>query len=267
MKQAAIAVPIALLCTIMSAVAAFGFPIAAPGTECLPVLVSSTENIIARYEGNSATYSNDLWLELDAAGNAGLDGDRSNDRLIFNNHTSPVGSQVDLGSFPAGVELVFRLHVTNTGNHWYTGPASRNVGGQCRARVQGNWMPNTSLVSFEDHVDFAYNDLSFSFTNVGTVFCPEGIAFIGVAYSSAIQASGGTPPYTFGVVGPFPPGLNLDTTTGAITGTPTTVGDFDFEATATGANSVTARANCRITVTHPTPTTETTWGRLKLRYR
>jgi hypothetical protein len=37
--------------------------------------------------------------------------------------------------------------------------------------VQANWLPNTTLVSFEDLYNgpFDYNDLSFSFTNTSPV--------------------------------------------------------------------------------------------------
>ena len=84
--------------------AANAFPIAAPGNEGLKVIVGSTDPIVATYQGNSASYSNDLYLMLDAAGNPGDDGNLSNDLFIFNNHLSAVGSTKDLGSFAAGVD-------------------------------------------------------------------------------------------------------------------------------------------------------------------
>lgn len=129
------------------------FPIAAIGTEGYLVIVNSTDDVIATYQGNSAAYSNDLYLDS---------------LFIFNNHASPVGSTVNLGSFSIGTELIFRLHVNNTGYDYYTGPGSRNPDGHFHARVQDNWMPNEALVSFEDLYNgpFHYNDLSFSFTNV-----------------------------------------------------------------------------------------------------
>jgi len=45
---------------------------------------------------------------------------------------------------------------------------------------------------------------------------------IGVAYSQSVAASGGTTPYTFAIIaGTLPSGLNFNTSTGQITGTPT----------------------------------------------
>ncbi len=53
---------------------------------------------------------------------------------------------------------------------------------------------------------------------------------VGVPFNSpAITVSGGTPPYTFSVVGTLPAGLTLDTSTGAITGTPTGAGSFSIQ--------------------------------------
>ena len=147
--------------------AANAFPIAASGNEGLKVIVGSADPIVATYQGNSASYSNDLYLMLDAAGNPGNDGILTNDLFIFNNHASSEGDTVTLGSFAAGVELIFRLHVNNTGDDFFTGPAARNADGQAHARVEGNWLPNEALVSFEDlnGGPYDYNDLSFSFTN------------------------------------------------------------------------------------------------------
>lgn len=148
------------------ATAAAAFPIASSG-DGLSVIVSSTENVIARYEGNSASFSNDLYLERLADGTPGIDGDTSNDLYIFNNHASAVGSTVDLGVFDLGTELVFRLHVNNTGYDFYTGAASRNPDANIHARVQNEWEEATTLVSFEDLYNgpFDFNDLSFSFKN------------------------------------------------------------------------------------------------------
>ena len=147
-------------------VAANAFPIASSG-EGASVVVSGTGSILATYQGNSASYSNDLYLMLDAAGDPGDDGVVGNDLFIFNNHASAVGSTVDLGSFPVGVELIFRLHVNNTGDDFFTGPAARNSDGHAHARVEADWAPNEALVSFEDlrGGPYDFNDLSFSFTN------------------------------------------------------------------------------------------------------
>jgi hypothetical protein len=58
-----------------------------------------------------------------------------------------------------------------------------------------------------------------------------GAGAMGAAYTDALSAQGGTPPYTWTITaGSLPPGLTLNPSTGAITGTPTTVGVFTFTA-------------------------------------
>ncbi|MEO6363140.1 MAG: PEP-CTERM sorting domain-containing protein [Caldimonas sp.] len=143
---------LAAAATALVTLSAQAFPIAPPGTEGFSVVVSATGPVIARYEGNSAAFSNNLFL---------------NGTFIFNNQTSLVGSTVDLGSFAAGTELIFRLQVTNTSQNYFTGSASRNPDGQAHARVQDNFETGRTLVSFEDLFNgpFNFNDLSFSFTN------------------------------------------------------------------------------------------------------
>ena len=146
----------------------YSFPIAKPGTEGIEIIVNTSESVVATYRGNSANYSNDLYLVLDDSGQPGDDGVDGNDMFIFNNHRSPVGSTQEIGTFQVGTKLIFRLHVNNTGYNYYTGPAERNPDSHTHARVQGEWKPNETLVSFEDLYKgaFNYNDLSFSFTNV-----------------------------------------------------------------------------------------------------
>jgi hypothetical protein len=52
-------------------------------------------------------------------------------------------------------------------------------------------------------------------------------AMVGKTYSFTPDVVGGTPPYTFSKPsGTFPPGLSLNSATGAITGTPTTAGTY-----------------------------------------
>ena len=59
----------------------------------------------------------------------------------------------------------------------------------------------------------------------------------GTPYNQSVSGSGGTAPYTFAVTaGAFPTGLTLNTTTGAITGTPTVSGTFNVTITATDDN-------------------------------
>ena len=90
----------------------------------------------------------------------------------------------------------------------------------------------------------------FSLTPGGLALaCPSQIAEVEVAYSSALVAFGGVAPYTFSITsGALPPGLSLNTSTGAITGTPTTSGTFSFTAQVVDSQSNSATASCSIVV-------------------
>lgn len=68
-------------------------------------------------------------------------------------------------------------------------------------------------------------------------------AIQGIAYNQTITASGGVAPYRFAVsAGSLPAGLALNTTTGAISGTPTGSGTATFSITVTDSTTVTAAA-------------------------
>jgi hypothetical protein len=64
---------------------------------------------------------------------------------------------------------------------------------------------------------------------ITTTSLPNGT--VAQAYNRPVQASGGTPPLTWNIVtgaGTLPPGLTLSSTTGVISGTPTTAGTSSF---------------------------------------
>ncbi|UZK66222.1 putative Ig domain-containing protein [Sphingomonas sp. M1-B02] len=82
------------------------------------------------------------------------------------------------------------------------------------------------------------------------------VAQIGVAYSQATSASGGTAPYAYSITaGALPAGILLDATSGALTGTPTAGGAFNFTVTAidssTGTGPYTVGRAYTLTVNPP----------------
>ena len=77
----------------------------------------------------------------------------------------------------------------------------------------------------------------------------------GVPYSQTITQSGGAPPATFAITsGTQPTGLNLASSTGKLTGTPTAAGTFNFDVTATDKNGCTGTRSYSITIVCPTIT-------------
>ena len=75
---------------------------------------------------------------------------------------------------------------------------------------------------------------------IATTALPGGT--VGIAYSSAITASGGTVPYTYSASG-LPSGLSISSTSGSITGTPAlgSAGTSTVAVTVTDASSPTAQ--------------------------
>jgi hypothetical protein len=92
---------------------------------------------------------------------------------------------------------------------------------------------------------------------------PSGIA--GSAYLATLQASGGTPAYTWSITsGTLPTGLTLAATTGVISGTPTVNGTSNFTATVSDNGSPVqtqslASSIAVVAATQQTPGVGTTW--------
>ncbi|MGR4042715.1 tandem-95 repeat protein [Pseudomonas sp. 910_21] len=77
---------------------------------------------------------------------------------------------------------------------------------------------------------------------------------VGTAYSASISASGGTAPYSYTITtGSLPAGLSLNTSSGALSGTPSASGTFNLTVTATDANSASGSQAYSITVAVQTP--------------
>ncbi|NLR99811.1 cadherin-like domain-containing protein, partial [Rhizobium sp. P38BS-XIX] len=82
---------------------------------------------------------------------------------------------------------------------------------------------------------------------------------VALVYNQSVSASGGTGPRTFSLTGALPTGLSLNTSTGAITGTPTAGGSFTFTITATDSSTgtsapFTGSRSYTVTVAAPTIT-------------
>lgn len=177
MKNASVLLTTGLALGMLS-VSAYAVSVAPPGTESSLILVQSEGAVMATYEGSDASYSNDIYLMLDALGKPGNDGNPANDRFIFNNHSASAGESVNLGTFSSGTDLSFRLHVNTTGFDYFTGVPSNNPDGMHHARAAGNELTNTTLLSFEDlhgGGDNNFSDMSISLSNTLTAAIPASI--------------------------------------------------------------------------------------------
>ena len=151
--------------TVLGAVVLAG--LTARSAQAAPILGASVfatgGHVIATFESNGAGYSNDLVLDTPLNGFG----------VIFNNYSTAPGTSIDLGDFAPGTELIFRLHVNNTGDNFFTGPAGRNADGIAHVIVDDSvpGFPGKTFIGFEDlwgGGDYDYNDLVFSFTNLKT---------------------------------------------------------------------------------------------------
>jgi hypothetical protein len=75
--------------------------------------------------------------------------------------------------------------------------------------------------------------------------CAANVGQVGQPYVSSLLATGGRAPYTYSIsAGSLPPGLTLDPTTGAISGTPTTAGSFPYTGRVADSAEASATTNC-----------------------
>ena len=154
---------------------------AVPITE--QTLIATGGNVFVTFVSNEAGFTSELFLDGPLGDEFGV---------IFNNVTTDIGTSVDLGSFAAGTELIFKLLVKPTGDIFYTGFGDRNADGIGHAAVEGG--EGHVLVGFEDLFgggDFDYDDLVFAFTNVGFTSASDPDGTIGSGSGSSGGSGGG----------------------------------------------------------------------------
>ena len=132
----------------------------------------------------------------------------------------PYTYSIASGSLPTGLSLN-----TSTGAITGTPSAGGSFGFSVHAVDGNNNFGNQSYT-----VNVGTNSLT-----VNPNALPGGTQ--GSAYNQSVSVSGGTGPYTFAVIsGALPNGLSLNAGTGAISGTPTASGPFNFTIRATDVN-------------------------------
>ncbi|MCW2646585.1 MAG: hypothetical protein JWP07_2694, partial [Pseudonocardiales bacterium] len=137
--------------------------------------------------------------------------------------TSPVAWTVSAGSLPAGLTL---------------DPSTGLVSGTPTAA--GNF--SLTILATD-----AFSQVASKTVSLAIVARPAFAATappagqLGVAYSTTFDVTGGTAPLVWSIsAGSLPSGLTLNTSTGVLSGTPTTVGSSSFTVSVTDANSQTA---------------------------
>ncbi|MFO1313015.1 MAG: IPTL-CTERM sorting domain-containing protein [Burkholderiales bacterium] len=158
---------------------------------------------------------------------------------------APYGNwQVIAGSLPPGLSL-------NPSTGALTGTPTTTVGSPFNFTVQvTDAQPVSTTKDFSLTIS---GPPPLSITTASPL--PAGQA--GVAYSQTFAASGGVPAYGNWqvIAGSLPPGLSLDPSTGALTGTPTTAtgSPFSFTVQVTDAQPVNASKVFSLTINPPAP--------------
>ena len=182
-------------------------------------------------------------LQLACAGGSGQVGVAYSSALVAGGGTPAYTFSITAGALPPGMTL-------NPATGAITGTPTSAGTFNYAAKVVDSGSGTAKTLTVNCNIMIAPPPLRLA--------CAGGSGKVGVAYSSALVASGGTAPYTFSIiVGSLPPGLTLNPLTGAISGTPTTAGTFNYTAKvvdSTGGTAQNQSVSCSITIQPPPET-------------
>jgi hypothetical protein len=148
----------------------------------VPVFVANDGDVSITFQGGAgAAYNNDLYL----------DSPSNSLGLLFSNHVTTIGDSINLGTFSAGTELLFRMHTNDgtTEHDYFTGPASLNPDNFPHDYINDSLYSNQLYVGFEDQFgggDQNYNDMDFSLTNAKAAPEPASICLLAIGASGML---------------------------------------------------------------------------------
>ena len=156
---------------------------------------------------------------------------------------------------------------TFTGGGIETTTVTASPGGATCEVIGGNGF--CDITGLTNGTDYTFTTVSRNSTNtsaaspvsaIATPFPALAIAtpttgltgILGSPYSLTVSATGGIGSKTYAVIGTLPPGLSFNTSTGVISGTPTTVGSYSIQVRVTDADSTVATTSSfTIQITNP----------------
>jgi hypothetical protein len=144
--------------------------------------------------------------------------------------TTPYSWSISSGALPAGLTLAAASGTisgtpTTAGTFSFTAKVTDSTA----------LTPQTATQAFSITVAAAVTPVQITTSSI-----PAGQ--VGVVFSTMIQASGGTTPYSWSISpGALPAGLTLAAASGTISGTPTMAGTFSFTAKVTDSTAPTAQ--------------------------
>ena len=141
---------------------------------------------------------------------------------------------------------------TNTGVTWSIAPATGTISSSGLYTTPPTILSTSSVMVTTTSVADATKSASATVTlippvQITTSSLPGGT--VGTAYSATLAATGGVASYTWSLAsGQLPPGTSISTSTGAISGTPTTAGSYNVTMKVTDAAGYQATAALAIAI-------------------
>src|SRR5207245_1270004 len=153
--------------------------------------------------------------------------------IVASGGTSPYTYATTSGSLPAGLSL--------------TGSTGVLSGTPTTAATSNFTITATDSASRTGNRAYSLAIGSAVTVTLTPTTLPNGT--VGTAYSQTIVASGGTSPYTYATTaGTLPAGVTLNSSTGVLSGTPTTAATSNFTITATDSASHTGSRAYGVTI-------------------